>query len=264
MTGRTKQAMMGGAFSLEGKTAIVFGVGPAIGNQIAKAFASAGANVIANARTSQGVETLVHDINAVHRDRAAGIAEDIATQQGLEKVLAFAEDTFGDIDIGFFNAYALDAGHKQTFTHSSCLDTTEEDWQACFNVNVLAPFRIAKSLAPKMQKRGGVIINNLAAAAFTPILPALAYGCTKSALATMTKYLAKECAPTVRFNAISPSNIEAPDRPKMLEDAVTAFPMRRMGAVEEVAGAAVFLASPASSYITGQIIYVDGGRVATL
>jgi NAD(P)-dependent dehydrogenase (short-subunit alcohol dehydrogenase family) len=102
-----------------------------------------------------------------------------------------------------YNAYALDAGHQKTFTHDSVLQT----------------------------------FHCLAAAAFIPILPALAYVCTKAALATMTQYFAKEFAPNIRVNAVSPSNIEVPGRPQRLHEAALTFPMRRLGLPEEVASA---------------------------
>jgi NAD(P)-dependent dehydrogenase (short-subunit alcohol dehydrogenase family) len=251
------------ASSLRGKTALVFGVGPAIGASTVMALADAGAKVVANARNGAALAALISAVNHKHGEVATAIVADASSEYGPNLAYEAAERLFGSIDIVVYNAYALDAGHNATFSYTSVFDTTEEDWDRCFQVNVLAPYRIAKALVPKMQQRGGAFIHCLAAAAFSPILPALAYGCTKSALATMTKYLAKACGPTVRFNAISPSNIEVEGRPEKMRDAGLAFPMQRMGLPEEVAAAVVFLASASSSYITGQVLYVDGGRVPT-
>ena len=240
-------------FRLDGRTALVLGIGPAIGSAVAHGFAQAGAKVVVAARNAQAVDALVADLRAAHGDIAAGLPTDAGDAHALDRLIAF------------YNAFAIDAGQWRTFTdYDSPLDCTEEDWAACFNINVMAPFRLAKALVPAMKARGGgVIINNLAAAAFTPIMPAVAYAATKAALATMTTYLAKGCGPDVRFNAIAPSNVDAQQRSQAMRDAATAFPLGRLGTPDEVVGAVRYLASPASSYVTGQVIFVDGGRVAT-
>jgi NAD(P)-dependent dehydrogenase (short-subunit alcohol dehydrogenase family) len=252
-------------FRLDGRTALVLGIGPAIGSAVAHGFAQAGANVVVAARNAQAVDALVADLRAAHGDVAAGLPTDAGDAHAIDRLIAFADARFGGIDIAFYNAFAIDAGHWRTFTdYESPLDCTEEDWAACFNINVMAPFRLARALVPAMKARGGgVIINNLAAAAFTPIMPAVAYAATKAALATMTTYLAKGCGPDVRFNAIAPSNVDAQQRSQAMRDAATAFPLGRLGTPDEVVGAVLYLASPASSYVTGQVIFVDGGRVAT-
>jgi NAD(P)-dependent dehydrogenase (short-subunit alcohol dehydrogenase family) len=250
-------------FRLDGKTAVVFGTGPGIGASLAHAFADAGANVVVSARSPDAVDELVREISRKHGKVAAGASADVSTPETPSQILEIAERTFGAIDAVIYNAYALDAGHSKTFSYDSTFEASEEDWQRCFEVNVLAPYRIAKAIVPRMSGRGGAFINMLAAAAFTPILPAVAYGSTKSALATMTKYLAKACAPHVRFNAISPSNIENSNRPANMKAAALTFPMARMGKPHEAAAADVYLASPAANFITGQIIYVDGGRITT-
>jgi NAD(P)-dependent dehydrogenase (short-subunit alcohol dehydrogenase family) len=252
-------------FRLDGKTALVLGIGPAIGGAVAHGFAQAGARVVVAARGAAAVDALVAEINAQHGDVAAGIATDAGDPAALARLVAFAQERFGGVDIAFYNAFAMDAGHWRTFTeYASPLDCTEEDWAVCFNVNVMAPFRLAKALVPAMQARGGgVLIHNLAAAAYTPIMPAVAYAATKAALATMTTYLAKGCGPTVRVNAIAPSNVDAAQRSDAMREAAKGYPMGRLGTPDEVVGAALYLASSASSFTTGQVIFVDGGRVAT-
>jgi NAD(P)-dependent dehydrogenase (short-subunit alcohol dehydrogenase family) len=246
-------------FRLDGRTALIVGIGPAIGQAVAEAFADAGARTIITARRADAVEKLAASIRDKGGD-CVGMRGDINDPLSRSELIELA----GDADILFYNAYAIDAGETPTFELTSPLDASEADWEACFRTNMLAPFMLAKALVPAMIARGGgVVINCVAAAAFTPILPAVAYGATKAGLATMTKYLARACAPKVRFNAIAPSNIEVPGRPEELRKAVTSFPLGRMGLPEEVATTAVYLASDASSFVTGQIIHVDGGRVTT-
>jgi NAD(P)-dependent dehydrogenase (short-subunit alcohol dehydrogenase family) len=259
--------MNSGEFRLDGKTALVVGVGPAIGSHVAKAFADAGANVVVNARRETAVRELVTDIRRQHGDVADGIAADVGDARELARILGFAERRFRQIDIVFYNAFAAGAGPQpdSTFKNESIFDCSDEDWEACFRVNVMAPFRFAKMVVPSMMRNGGgTFIHTLAAAGFSPLYTqAVAYGATKAALAMMTRYLAKACGPLVRFNAISPSNIQTPGHTEAMRVMAKTFPLGRMGTATEVAGAALFLASPASSFITGQVIFVDGGRIMT-
>lgn len=250
---------MTGRFRLDGKCALVVGIGPAIGQAVARAFAGAGARTIVTARRADAVTALA---DSICREGGActGWPADITDADARARLL----DAAGAIDILFYNAYAIDAGVTPTFSLASPLDASEADWEACFRTNMLAPFMLAKALVPSMMQRGGgSVIHCVAAAAYTPIMPAMAYGATKAGLATMTQYLARACAPAVRFNAIAPSNIEVPGRPQRLRDAAHDFPMQRMGMPDEVADAALYLASGASSFVTGQVIHVDGGRVTT-
>ncbi len=246
-------------FRLTGKTALVAGIGPAIGQAVARTFADAGAHVVVTARTAERVEALVDDIRA-GSGTCDGYVGDLTDPASRAALLRAA----GTVDILFYNAYAIGSGDTQIFDLASPLDTTEADWEACFRTNIMAPFALAQALVPSMTARGsGSFITCVAAAAFTPILPAIAYGVTKAGLMTMIKYLAKACGPAVRFNAISPSNIEVEGRPKALLSAVRTTPLQRMGLPEEVASTALYLASDAAAFVTGEVIHVDGGRVST-
>ena len=148
----------------------------------------------------------------------------------------------------------------------SGLATSPEQWRDTIEVNVSAPFELCRACVPGMQARGrGSVINVLSTAAFAVVPPMLAYGAMKSALWTMTRYLARECAPAVRVNAICPGTIndggalKVPTWSKLLP--LTA--LNRVGDPDELACAALFLASDASSYTTGEVVFVDGGRVLT-
>lgn len=246
-------------FRLDGRTVLVAGVGPAIGAAVAHGFAMAGANVFLTARSAHSLEKVAAAIRASGH-AANGLCGDITCANFRKELLSAA----GPIDILFYNAYALDAGHGTTFSLPSPLETSDADFEACFRTNMLAPFALTRDLVPAMIARGGgSIVNCVAAAAFTPILPAIAYGSTKAGLMAMTRYLARACGPEVRVNAIAPSNVEAPGRPDAMAKAVTQFPLGRMGHPDEVAAAALYLASDASSFVTGEVIHVDGGRVTT-
>jgi NAD(P)-dependent dehydrogenase (short-subunit alcohol dehydrogenase family) len=256
-------------FRLDGKTAIVTGVGPGIGAHVARAFASLGANVVANARTIDRVHSVVDEILA-EGGSALAVPGDIGLKDDLGNVISVTLDAFGGVDILFHNA-ASGTGSEPA---GSSLDLDEAVWQAAINVNLLAPFRFAQALVPVMRARGGgSIINVLTTAAFTPVttLPLAAYGSTKAGLAMLTRYLAKECGPDIRANAICPGTVAADNESADTRAGQPAWaplmagiPLGRVGVADEVVGAAVFLASPASSYTTGQVIFVDGGRVNTV
>jgi NAD(P)-dependent dehydrogenase (short-subunit alcohol dehydrogenase family) len=146
----------------------------------------------------------------------------------------------------------------------SCLATTPEMWRAASEVNVMAPFELCRAFAPGMRERGwGSVINILSTAGFAVVPPMLAYAAMKSALWTMTKYLARELAPEVRVNAICPGTVNEGGEMKVPTWArlLPLTALGRVGDPRELAGAAVFLASQASSYSTGQVIFCDGGRV---
>lgn len=246
-------------------------MGPGIGAHVAAAYAGAGANVVLAARSRDRIEHLATELVDRGHDVLA-VPTDVSRPDDLERLVAAAEERFGAIDIVFNNAHANPAWLSQesplersrggeTPPDKDLFDYSTEDWQACFDVNVLAPYRLAQAVVPRMKARGsGVIVTVLSATAFKPTPPVIAYGVTKSALHMMTRYLAKACGPEVRVNALCPATISPDGRTPFRASAATS-PLGRIGAASETVGAALFLASDASSYSTGQVVFVDGGRV---
>jgi NAD(P)-dependent dehydrogenase (short-subunit alcohol dehydrogenase family) len=245
-------------FRLDDRTALVTGVGPGIGEHVARAFAAAGARVIVCARSAERVADVAATIVA-DGGEALAVAADVGRPDDLERLVAAANERFGTVHVLFYNAAAGVGGGPTSLT------LTDEDWTTSVDVNVLAPFRLAKAFVPGMEAAGtGSIVNVLSTAGFTPVpgIGAMAYGATKAALEMMTRYLAMECGPMVRANCLCPGTIDPTGAMRPVWEAVAGkIPMRRIGRADEVVGAALYLASDASSYVTGQTIFVDGGRV---
>jgi NAD(P)-dependent dehydrogenase (short-subunit alcohol dehydrogenase family) len=247
-------------FRLDGRTALVVGAGPGIGAHVAKAFAQAGARVVVSSRSADRMEALAAEIRA-EGGQAIGAPGDSGRADDMERLADGAEATFGPVHILFYNAFTGALPIDQ-----DVFDGDEEAWAAAIAVNLMGPYRLAKRLAPGMKAEGyGSIINLLTCASFTPILPQLIYGSTKAGLHMMTRYLAKALGPDVRANCICPGSM-SPDgavspkfAPHLEKNAI-----KRTGFADEVVGAALLLASPASSYTTGQVIFCEGGRVGTI
>lgn len=245
-------------FRLDGRTALVTGASRNIGAAISRAFAEAGAHVIVNARTAARLEAHAAALRAQYGGRVTALAGDVGDPAHRAALLARL-DALGGVDVLVNNATA--GGRPE-----SMLATSDAQWAAALAVNVAAPFALCRALIPGMQTRGrGAVINVLSTAAFTVVPPMLAYAAAKSALWTMTRYLARECAPAVRVNALCPGTVNEGGTLKV--PTWTALLPRtalgRVGEPEEVAAAALFLASDAASYVTGEVLVVDGGRVAT-
>jgi NAD(P)-dependent dehydrogenase (short-subunit alcohol dehydrogenase family) len=245
-------------FRLDGRTAVITGASRNIGAAISRAFAEAGASLIVNARGSEPLAALADAVRARFGTQVTPLAADLAQPAERARLIAAIEQ-LGGADILVNNATA--GGRPDTG-----LATSAEMWHAAIEVNIAAPFELCRALIPAMRARGrGAVINVLSTAAFAVVPPMLAYAAAKSALWTMTRYLARECAPEVRVNAICPGTVQeggeikVPTWSKLLPRTA----LGRVGDSNELAGAALFLASDASSYTTGQVIFVDGGRVMT-
>jgi NAD(P)-dependent dehydrogenase (short-subunit alcohol dehydrogenase family) len=251
-------------FRLDGRTAILTGVGPGVGEHVAKAYAELGANVVISARSQDRLDRIVDEINALDGGRAVAIAVDAGEKADLQKLVDTAHEHFGPIHIVFNNAaagvvYAKDGG---------LWANTDEVWKTAMDVNVLATWRLAEMTTEDMQAHGkGSIISVQSCGGFTPIPPAVAYGVSKAALAFLTRSLAKALAPHTRVNAVcvgsmSPDGQEA-DIHKGLGLAERNA-IKRFGAADEAVGAAILLAGDGSSYTTGSTVFAEGGRVGTI
>jgi NAD(P)-dependent dehydrogenase (short-subunit alcohol dehydrogenase family) len=250
-------------FRLDGRTAIVTGIGPGVGEHVAKAYAEVGANVVCAARTREKVDRVAAEIQDAGA-KAIAVATDVGKLADLEALIAKTHDAFGPVHVVFHNA----ATGTLEKPGQGPWDNSEELWQEAFAVNVLAPQRLTRMLMPDMEQHSkGSIITVLSCAGFTPIPPQIAYGSTKAALLMWTRYLAKICAPHARVNALCPGSM-SPDGtvPEVMArlDLAGRNAIKRIGKADEAVGAALFLASDASSYTTGSVVFVEGGRVGTI
>jgi NAD(P)-dependent dehydrogenase (short-subunit alcohol dehydrogenase family) len=245
---------------LDGKVALVTGGTGVIGNAIATRLAEAGSDVIIVARRFEPLKEAAEKLADSTGQRVIPIAGDVGDPRSVESVLAQVSDVCGAVDVLVNNTF-VSGGERPL------VDLTVDDWDEPWRVNVMGPFQLSSACARQMMEgAGGSIVNILTTAAFLPLSPMAPYGVTKAALWTLTRYLAKECAPKVRVNAITPGTTSADGSVTFASwhTALPLVPLGRMGYARETAEAVLFLASDASSYTTGQNLFVDGGRVNCL
>jgi A-factor type gamma-butyrolactone 1'-reductase (1S-forming) len=253
-------------FRLDGRTAIVTGIGPGIGEHVAKAFAQAGANVVCAARTASKVERVAREIREAG-GQAIAVPTDVSRRGDLDRLVERARAAFGPIHILYNNAAAVDSvipiDHKDGIWAN-----TQEHWDFNFATQVTGVFHLAQLAYPDMKEHGkGSIITVGSCGGFTPMLPSIAYGVAKAGLNMLTRHLAKALAPAARVNmicvgAISPDGV--PLDSFQGYDLAARNAIKRIGRASEVVGAALLLASDASSYTTVSFVFVEGGRVGTL
>jgi NAD(P)-dependent dehydrogenase (short-subunit alcohol dehydrogenase family) len=246
-------------FRLDGKIAVVSGASRNIGLEASRALASVGAEVVMVGRD----EARLHAAAADVVDSTAGSIRarvcDVALEEDLDALLTWLAAEFGQIDVLLNNAHAT--GDRK----APVLEASAADWAATLSTNLLAPYRLCAGVIPAMiDGRGGSIINMLSGAAFRPRATTVAYGASKAALWSMTQYLARFCAPKVRVNAVVPGIIQSesggPTGDDILPRYMPEIAMGRVGRPEEIAPTIVYLASDASSYTTGSIVWANGGR----
>ena len=248
-------------FSLEGKVALVTGASRGLGRTFALALAKAGADVVVAARSVTDVERVSQEVREVG-GRALACHLDVADVSSVQEVVGKTVEGLGRLDILVNNA--------ATSVRRPALEMTEADWDGIADTNVKGAFFCAQAAGRVMvEQRHGKIINIVSALAFVASDGLVAYCTSKAALAHMTRALALEWARyNVNVNAIAPTTTRTPMMEQRLADPgvheayVRNIPMGRVGAPEDLTGALLFLASPASDFVTGHTIVVDGGFTA--
>jgi 7-alpha-hydroxysteroid dehydrogenase len=247
-------------FRLDGKVALVTGGGRGIGQAIALAFAEQGADVVISARTESEIEATARRARDVGR-RALAVPCDVTTAAQLDALVERTLGEFGRVDLLVNNAGG--------FPPMSFLDTDPPSWDWCFKFNLTSAYLLTRACLPHMLERdGGVVLNVSSAAGRIVRKGFVAYGTAKAALSFMTRQLGAEFAPRVRVNALAVGAVETSALAPFLTDEIrgameSMTPMQRIGSVEDVAAAALWLCSPAGAWVTGKVVEVDGGTEST-
>ena len=244
------------SFRLDGRTALITGASRNIGLAIATAFAHAGADLVLVARERERLERVVAALSSTTGAKVCTVAADVATESGLSKIFDAIPVT--SVDVLVNNAHTLGVSRGDHL-----IDAGDGQWHEVMSTNLLAPFRLIRKIAPgMMQRRGGSIINLMSGSGLQPSPGLGAYGASKAALWMMTRTLAGELAPHIRVNALCPGLVSEDGEPRndAQHQLLASVPMGRIADPNEIAGAALYLASPDSSYTTGSLIVVNGGR----
>lgn len=257
-------------FDLTGQVAIVTGAARGIGQATALRLADAGAEIVAVDLTKDSCEETVAQILSLGR-KVIAVGANVSQREGIQCILSAALDAFGGVDILVNNAALRGWATWDTIS--------EEDWDCFMSVNSKAVFFLSQAVAQQMirQARGGAIINIASTAAAHPVRYKVDYNTAKAGVAMMTKSLAVELGPyQIRVNAVGPGGTRTPggqgviqkglsteQLKKLGEDWFSRVPLRDEAAEpDEIARVVLFLASPAASYVSAQVIYADGGYLA--
>lgn len=248
-------------FDLTGKVAVAVGGTSGIGKAIALGFARAGATVISSSRRQQMVDATAAEIEALG-SKTLRLTSDVQDRSSLQNLCDQTVAQFGKIDI-----LLVTAG---TLKKEPSVDVAEDEWMRIIDINLSGSFRANQIFGRQMIKQGfGNIINTGSMTSFVSFAQVCAYNCSKAGVKMLTETLATEWAEHgVRVNAVAPGvfrtslNTKVLDIPERMEAIIKRTPMGRIGTLDEMVGAAVYLASDAAKFVTGITIPVDGGFLA--
>lgn len=249
-------------FRLDGRVALVTGGSKGLGRVMARALAEAGADVVISSRTESECRAAADEIAGATGRRAVAVAADVTKSDDVTRLADAAESTLGRVDILFNNAGINVRG--------AAAELSEDDWRAVLDINLTAPFLCSRVFGPRMAERGwGRIVNMGSILSVIGIAGRAPYASAKAGVLNLTRVLAMEWATAgVTVNAICPGPFATDMNKPLLEDPekyrafVAKIPMGRWGELHEIAGAAVFLASDAASFVTGSALFIDGGWTA--
>jgi dehydrogenase/reductase SDR family member 4 len=245
-------------FSLKGKVALITGASRGIGQAAAIGMAQAGADIAIASRKLPDLEKVAEEVRKTGR-KCLPVAAHVARMEEINNLVKRVTDEFGKIDILVNNA-------ATNPTMAQALDVDERGWDAIMNLNLKGLFFLSQAVARIMkEKGGGKIVNVASIAGISPdLLPV--YSISKAGVIMATKVMAQQWAPYhIRANAVAPGLTKTRfsealwNNPDILNIAMSRTPMARVAEPEEMVGAIIYLASEASSYVTGQVIAVDGG-----
>jgi NAD(P)-dependent dehydrogenase (short-subunit alcohol dehydrogenase family) len=249
-------------FRLDGRRALITGGGRGLGRIIAEAYAEAGADIAIASRSLAPCQAAAQEIAAATGRRTAGFVADVTTHAQIDRLVSDVEAALGPIDILVNSAGINIRGPVEQLS--------EADWDAVIDTNLKGPFLCARALGAGMRDRGwGRVINLGSVLGAVALAGRAPYASSKAGIINLTRVLALEWAGSgVTVNALCPGvfgtdmNRQLLDDPVKYQEFVKRIPMGRWGELDEIAGAALFLASDAASYVTGSALFVDGGWTA--